>query len=394
MNSLYENLQVTADASPEVIRAAYKSLSAKYHPDRDASTEAAKQFAQVQEAFQTLSDPARRERYDAELSTNVNSTHTFENVVFRVDGTSSHLTLEEHLKRGGRELTECDLSGLRLDGVSFRGANLTKSKLDGSSFVGCDFRQVNLTDCSARNCKFSGAFFGGAQIHRTDFSGSSMRGVAFFGANALWKSTCKRSDARFTEWDDDRSIVDKTLVTGQTTIKYGNFTQCDLTETQFAPPAARTECTSKTETILGVVERQVTVHFKQEFTPCTVVNSRFSKANMAQCDLHGISLKGSVFEETVLNGANLKGANIEGIHFAACSVTNLDLHEATYSDDTILPSGFRLPENSKRISAVPLLPASNGNPQQDDTNGALMVLLIIVVVIATCLALAARFAVV
>lgn len=66
MKSLYEILQVL----PDVIRAVYRSLSAKYHPDKDSSEQAAEQFAQVQQAFETLSDPDKRTQYDAEREAN------------------------------------------------------------------------------------------------------------------------------------------------------------------------------------------------------------------------------------------------------------------------------------------------------------------------------------
>jgi curved DNA-binding protein CbpA len=65
--SYYEILQVPPDASSEIIRAAYKSLSAKYHPDEDPSNEAAGEFAKVQEAFETLSDANRKAAYDFEF---------------------------------------------------------------------------------------------------------------------------------------------------------------------------------------------------------------------------------------------------------------------------------------------------------------------------------------
>jgi curved DNA-binding protein CbpA len=65
--TFYEILQVLPDASPEVIRAAYRSLSAKYHPDKDGSKEAAKSFAQIQMAFETLSDADRKAEYDKQL---------------------------------------------------------------------------------------------------------------------------------------------------------------------------------------------------------------------------------------------------------------------------------------------------------------------------------------
>jgi hypothetical protein len=49
----HEALQVTPDADPEVVRAASKRLAAKYHPDNQATGDAAK-FAEVQLAYDTF----------------------------------------------------------------------------------------------------------------------------------------------------------------------------------------------------------------------------------------------------------------------------------------------------------------------------------------------------
>lgn len=64
----YDKLKVARDAPPEVIRAAYKSLSQKYHPDRNqGNDDAARIMAEINVAYDVLSDPERREFYDMEL---------------------------------------------------------------------------------------------------------------------------------------------------------------------------------------------------------------------------------------------------------------------------------------------------------------------------------------
>lgn len=61
----YDNLKVARDAPPEVIRAAYKSLSQKYHPDRNSSDpNASKTMAIINAAYRVLSDPDLRKRHD------------------------------------------------------------------------------------------------------------------------------------------------------------------------------------------------------------------------------------------------------------------------------------------------------------------------------------------
>ena len=63
MIDLYEVLQVDRRAEPDVIRAAYRALARKYHPDFGGS---ASRMASINEAWSVLGDPARRAAYDAE----------------------------------------------------------------------------------------------------------------------------------------------------------------------------------------------------------------------------------------------------------------------------------------------------------------------------------------
>jgi hypothetical protein len=61
----YDNLKVARQAPQEVIRAAYKALSQKYHPDKNPGDEkAARIMAIVNTAYNTLSDPLRRKEHD------------------------------------------------------------------------------------------------------------------------------------------------------------------------------------------------------------------------------------------------------------------------------------------------------------------------------------------
>ncbi|GAB3469370.1 J domain-containing protein [Massilia terrae] len=61
----YDNLKVARQAPQEVIRAAYKALSQKYHPDKNPGDEkAARIMAIVNTAYNTLSDPVRRKEHD------------------------------------------------------------------------------------------------------------------------------------------------------------------------------------------------------------------------------------------------------------------------------------------------------------------------------------------
>jgi TonB family protein len=67
-HSHYESLNVTPDAPTEVIRAAYRSLSQKHHPDKNVGNhQAAQMMMRLNAAYSVLSDAEQRELYDLQL---------------------------------------------------------------------------------------------------------------------------------------------------------------------------------------------------------------------------------------------------------------------------------------------------------------------------------------
>lgn len=61
----YDNLKVARNAPAEVIRAAYKTLSKKYHPDHNPDNPEAIRIIQlINAAYDVLSDPVKREEHD------------------------------------------------------------------------------------------------------------------------------------------------------------------------------------------------------------------------------------------------------------------------------------------------------------------------------------------
>jgi molecular chaperone DnaJ len=71
----YEVLSVSRNADGEEIKRSYRKLAMQYHPDRnegDSKAEAELRFKECAEAYEVLSDPAKRQRYDQHGHAGVN----------------------------------------------------------------------------------------------------------------------------------------------------------------------------------------------------------------------------------------------------------------------------------------------------------------------------------
>jgi len=65
---LYKILGISENATHDQIKKAYRSLSLKYHPDRNPDPEATEKFKSINEAYEILGDEQKRKQYEMERS--------------------------------------------------------------------------------------------------------------------------------------------------------------------------------------------------------------------------------------------------------------------------------------------------------------------------------------
>jgi len=70
----YELLEVSPDATSEDIKRAYRRLARKLHPDTNPDPTASERFKEIAHAYEVLSDPEKRRRYDRFGPDGVNAT--------------------------------------------------------------------------------------------------------------------------------------------------------------------------------------------------------------------------------------------------------------------------------------------------------------------------------
>jgi len=71
MPTHYEILGVNKGADESEIKKSYRSLSLKYHPDRNSSDDAITKIQEINQAYEILSDQGKRQQYDMELEMGV-----------------------------------------------------------------------------------------------------------------------------------------------------------------------------------------------------------------------------------------------------------------------------------------------------------------------------------
>ncbi|KAJ4762320.1 Chaperone protein DnaJ [Rhynchospora pubera] len=94
--TFYELLGITSRDGLEEVKKAYKRMARKYHPDvspPDCTVEHTRMFIEVQEAYETLSDPYRRSEYDKQLA------RGFTRVAFRARHFDQEMEAKEEWKR-------------------------------------------------------------------------------------------------------------------------------------------------------------------------------------------------------------------------------------------------------------------------------------------------------
>ena len=60
----YKILGVSRDAKPDDIRKAYRKLAKQYHPDVSKEKDAEEKYKEINEAYEVLKDPEKRQKYD------------------------------------------------------------------------------------------------------------------------------------------------------------------------------------------------------------------------------------------------------------------------------------------------------------------------------------------
>ncbi len=97
----YEVLGVQKDATADEIKAQYRKLALKFHPDRNKTAEAAEHFKEISEAYAVVSDGKKRKIYDRHGHAGVDGRYTTEDIFQGASGNFNDVFADLFGRRGG-----------------------------------------------------------------------------------------------------------------------------------------------------------------------------------------------------------------------------------------------------------------------------------------------------
>lgn len=170
----YDNLGVSRTADPAVIKAAYKALAQKYHPDRNPHNPDAERIIKIiNEAYQVLIDPIRRAEHDRWIdeqkrkagqsyqSTDANqNSNTYQN-------TANSSSSASHSNERASQNTHNQTNGYRYDG--YPNGNQDNRNYQGDDKQKSNNRQKHYDENDNREMMNKPSFWSFGRMRRTTY---------------------------------------------------------------------------------------------------------------------------------------------------------------------------------------------------------------------------------
>ncbi|MGD0510462.1 MAG: DnaJ domain-containing protein [Candidatus Micrarchaeaceae archaeon] len=163
----YKILGISKNASADQIKGAYRELALKYHPDRNKDKNAEEKFKTINEAYAVLSDPQKRQQYDAYGPEGFGQRYTEEDIFRNFNFDDIMRQFQENIFTGGFEGMG-DMFGQQQQQEQ-TGVNLYLSFDDIEMGMTREYQVQRYKNCD--NCKGTGGEPGSKQVKCTTCDG-------------------------------------------------------------------------------------------------------------------------------------------------------------------------------------------------------------------------------
>jgi molecular chaperone DnaJ len=95
----YEVLGLEKEASADEVKKSFRKLAYQYHPDRNKDKGSEEKFKEISEAYAVLSDPEKKQKYDAYGHAGINGNYTSEDIFRGADFSGFGFNVEDIFSR-------------------------------------------------------------------------------------------------------------------------------------------------------------------------------------------------------------------------------------------------------------------------------------------------------
>jgi uncharacterized protein YjbI with pentapeptide repeats len=278
-------------------------------------------------------------------------------------------TVQEAIATGqgapGQNLSELDLSNLRLERFNFRGALMSKVNLSGSRLNGADLRDADLTGAD-----LSGAILDGSDLAGADLTGATLAGATFAGISLIGAvlAGLDLAGADLTGCAAERANFAAANLAGAK-LDRANLVQADFTGANLAG-ARLVGATLRSAQLDGAKAHGIVCYEADltgvhgsggcdfssgDFRRARGEGAIFDEANLDQADFSNATLARALFSDASLRGARfdradlreakfddaiLREASFNGANLLRAALDRADLTDAQCQGANFFEAGF------------------------------------------------------
>ncbi|PZO36317.1 MAG: hypothetical protein DCF19_21915 [Pseudanabaena frigida] len=221
----------------------------------------------------------------------------------------------------GKDFTNADFRGAKLDNVDFSKATLTGAKMQDASLVGANFQSANLDGVNFTKANLNRARLIQASVIWAEFNNAQMNLVDFAGADL--------TRSNFVSAKMEGANLKDAKIGAQGTEKATRFSSTTLLAWQIVNESREGR---------NLAEQDLS-GLNLSFT--SLKRANLSNAKLNYTDLTGTDLSGANLTGGQINGANLSGAKLNGINFSGVVFDKTKLPKT--DEETVCPNGKKGP---------------------------------------------------
>jgi uncharacterized protein YjbI with pentapeptide repeats len=253
------------------------------------------------------------------------------------------MTLEELLEKyaagvtnfRGVDLSEANLSGIKLSGADFSQANLSVVNLSGANLSGTNFSDAKLNVARLRGAHLEEAILNNASLNVANLIRANLSRAQLKGASLIRAELIRADFSRADLLEANLSNADLR----EATLRHANLRCANLSEATLRGATltgANFEQANLSNTDLGRTELGGANFRDAELRQANLGRANLSGANLSGANLRWADLSGANLRWADLSGAKLSGANLIGADLSNANLTNASLVHADLSQAKLI----------------------------------------------------------